>query len=457
MRIQFNRTKETINLTEGPIGRQLIRFALPLFLGSLLQLLYNTVDLIFAGQFLGKEASAAVGASSLIVTCILGFFTGMSVGVGVVIAKAVGEGDSLRVHRAIHTAAGMTILFAVLFTAAGLLLAPAVLRWMDTPEDIMASALVYLRLYLCSLFSIVSYNIGSGILRALGNSSAPMRYQLFGGIANVFGNAFFICVLDWGVRGIAMATVCSQTLAAVFTILHLWKLEGEVQFRFRKIALDFGICRKILSIGIPAAVQAIVITLSNLIVQANINRLGVDSIAAFTAYFKVENFIYLPIMAFGSASSTFTSQNCGASLPQRVKKGTRMAILLGIATTMVTSWTVLLFAEQLFGLFATEAEVITLGMQIAWTTYPFYFIYVFLEVFASTIRGAGKTLVTMVIIVVNMCLVRTAALTVMMHLNPTVTGVAIIYPLTWTCTAVCLFLYYKKGRWLAEQQKSKTS
>ena len=152
MRMRFNRAKETIDLTEGPIGSQLIRFALPLFLGSLLQLLYNTVDLIFAGQFLGKEASAAVGATSLIVTCILGFFTGMSVGVGVVIAKAVGEGNSHKVHRAVHTAAGMTILFAVLFTAAGLLITPVALRWMDTPKDILASALVYLRLYLCSLF-----------------------------------------------------------------------------------------------------------------------------------------------------------------------------------------------------------------------------------------------------------------------------------------------------------------
>ena len=442
------RKKEIMNLTEGPIGKQLFRFALPLFLGSLIQQLYNTVDLIFVGQLLGKEASAAVGASGLIVTCILGFFTGLSVGVGVVIAKAVGERDYHRLSRTIHTAAGMTILFAALFTAAGLWLAPVFLTWMDTPTDIMGDACVYLRMYLCSLFSIVSYNIASGILRALGNSSAPMRYQLFGGIANIFGNTLFIYVLPWGIKGAALATVCSQTLAAFLTVLHLWKMEGNARFRFRKIRLEFDICKQILSIGIPAAVQSIVITLSNLIVQANINRLGVDSIAAFTAYFKVENFIYLPIMAFGSACSTFTSQNYGAMLYQRVKKGTRTTLILGITTTLITSWSILIFAEQMFGLFATEQEVISLGTKIAWTTYPFYFVYVFLEVYASTIRGAGKALHTMIIIVVNMCLVRTAVLMIMMHLHPTVTGVAVIYPLTWICTAFCLLLYYKSDRWM---------
>lgn len=448
MRISLKRENENLNLTEGPIGRQLFRFALPLFLGSLIQQLYNTVDLIFVGQILGKEASAAVGASGLIVTCILGFFTGLSVGVGVVIAKAVGERDQNKLNQTIHTVAGMTILFAVILTAGGLLLAPTFLEWMDTPVDIMEDAYIYLRMYLCSLFSIVSYNIGSGVLRALGNSSAPMRYQLFGGIANVVGNAVFIYILNWGIQGAALATVCSQTLAAVLTVMHLWRMKGECKLRFREICLEFGICKQILAIGIPAAVQSIVITLSNLIVQANINRLGVDSIAAFTAYFKVENVIYLPIMAFGSACSTFTSQNYGAMQLDRVKKGTRMALLMGICTTLATSWFTLLFGEKMFGLFSTEQEVVSLGVQIAWITFPFYFVYVFLEVFASTIRGAGKALPTMIIIAANMCLVRIALLTVMMHMDPTVMSVALIYPMTWVCTAISLLLYYKSNRWL---------
>lgn len=439
--------KETLNLTEGAIGKKMFRFALPLFLGSLIQQLYNTVDLIFVGQFLGKEASAAVGASSLIVTCLLGFFTGLSVGVGVIIAKAVGERDTGKLHQTIHTAAGMTILFAAVFTIAGLLLTPTFLTWMDTPSDIMKDACVYLRMYLLSLFSIVSYNISAGILRALGNSSAPMRYQLFGGIANVVGNTLFICVLQWGIRGAALSTVCSQTFAAFLTVRHLCRMEAPAALRFRDIRLNFGVCKQILAIGIPAAIQSIVITLSNLIVQANINRLGVDSIAAFTAYFKVENFIYLPIMAFGSACSTFTSQNFGASLLDRVRKGTQMALLMGIVTTLITSGLSLLFASRLFRLFAADPDVITLGVKIARITFPFYFVYVFLEVFASTIRGAGKAFQTMLIIVINMCLVRTVVLKLMMHINPSVTGVAAIYPVTWICTASFLFFYYQSKRW----------
>lgn len=442
------RNRENMDLTKGPIGKQMFHFALPLFFGSLIQQLYNTVDLIFVGQFLGKEASAAVGASSLIVTCMLGFFTGMGIGVGVIIGKAAGERNQNKLDQTIHTAAGMTILFTVIFMAVGLLLTPVFLSWMDTPKDIIKNACIYLRMYLLSLFSIVSYNIGSGILRALGNSRAPMRYQLFGGIVNVLGNVLFICVLQWGIRGAALSTVCSQTLAASLIVIHLWRMEGETRLRFKKIHLESAICKQILAIGIPAAVQSIVITLSNLIVQTNINRLGVNSIAAFTAYFKVENFIYLPIMAFGSACSTFISQNFGASKPERMQQGTRIALIMGISTTLVTSWITLLFAKQLFGLFVTDSEVVVLGVKIGWVTFPFYFVYVFLEIFASTIRGAGKALPAMMIIIVNMCLLRTAVLILMMHMNPTVTGVAIVYPITWVCTAFCLFLYYKSKRWM---------
>ena len=440
--------EEIQDLTRGPIGKQLTAFALPLFAGSLIQLLYNTVDLMFVGRILGAEASAAVGASSLIVTCILGVFTGLSVGVGVAAAKAVGSGDTGKLKDIIRTAAGLTCLLALVFTVLGFLMAPMCLRWMRTPEEILPSAVGYLRLYLLSLISIVSYNIGSGILRALGNTRSPVLYQLFGGIANLLGNTLFIYCLNWGVQGAALATACSQGLAALLTVGHLCRMKTEYRLRLRQMKLDKAICKAFLAVGIPSAVQSVVITLSNLIVQSHINVLGVDSIAAFTAYFKVENFIYLPIMAFGQACSTFTSQNIGARQVERVKKGVNTSLLLGVAVTIATSALTLAFSRFAFHLFARDASVVALGSQIAWVAYPFYFVYVFLEVYASAIRGAGKALPAMGIILVNMCLVRICVLKGILFFQPSVIGVAAVYPITWVCTAVCLLLYYRSNRWL---------
>ena len=446
---------EVRDLTQGPIGKQLFAFALPLFAGSLIQLLYNTVDLMFVGRILGADASAAVGASSLIVTCILGIFTGLSVGVSVSAAKAVGSGDTGKLKDIICTAAGMTCLLALAFTVLGLLMAPMCLRWMRTPKEILPSAVGYLRLYLLSLISIVSYNIGSGILRALGNTRSPMLYQLFGGIANLLGNTVFIDFLNWGVQGAALATACSQGLAAFLTVRHLCIMKTEYRLRLGKMRLDKTICKQFLSVGIPSAVQSVVITLSNLIVQTHINALGVDSIAAFTAYFKVENFIYLPIMAFGQACSTFTSQNIGAAQVERVKRGVNTSLLLGVAVTAGTSALTLVFSRFAFGLFARDASVVDLGVQIAWVAYPFYFVYVFLEVYASAIRGTGKALPAMGIIVVNMCLVRTCVLKGILRFQPSVVGVAAVYPITWVCTAVCLYLYYRSDRWIPPMKEKK--
>ena len=442
---------EIRDLTQGPIRKQLISFALPLFAGSLIQLLYNTVDLMFVGRVLGTEASAAVGASSLIVTCILGAFTGLSVGVGVVTAKAVGSGNIGRLNQIIHCAAGLTCVLSLVFTVLGLIMAPEFLRWIQTPADVLENATAYLRLYLLSLISIVSYNMGSGILRALGNTKSPTLYQLAGGIANIIGNTLFSCFLDWGVQGAALATACSQGLAAFLIIRHLCTIKTPYRLRLRQLQINASICGQFLLVGIPAAIQSIVITLSNLIVQAHINQLGIDSMAAFTAYFKVENFIYLPIMAFGQACSTFTSQNIGANQVDRAKQGVKTSLFLGITVTISASVLTLCFSDFAFGLFSKEPAVIALGTKIAFVAYPFYFIYVFLEVYASAIRGAGKALPAMLIVVINMCVVRTCILKVVLHFYPNALGVAAVYPLTWACTGLCLFLYYKSGGWFSAQ------
>ncbi len=285
-----------MDLTKGPIGRQLVLFALPLFGSSLIQQLYHTVDLMFVGKLLGKEASAAVGASSMLVTCILCFFTGMGAGVGIAVSQAFGAAKEGELRRIIHNGAGLTLLGAVLFAAFGWGFAPVFLQWIHTPENIIPQAILYIRIYFLSLLSIISYNIASGILRALGNSRSPMLYQLWGGIANIIGDWFFMAVLQMGVSGAAIATLFSQSVAAVLTVRHLYDLPESYALRLHKIELNGVICKRIFSVGIPAAIQSLIISLSNVIIQARINTLGIDSMAAFVAYFKVENFIYLPII-----------------------------------------------------------------------------------------------------------------------------------------------------------------
>lgn len=444
--------QDTTNLTEGPITRALVLFALPFFGSSLIQQLYNTVDLMFVGRLLGKDASAAVGAGSLLITCMLGLFTGLSVGVGVVTANAFGSGDLQKVKRVIHTAASITLLGGGAMMALSIALTPTFLRWLRVPESIFPLAVTYIRIYFLSLLSIIAYNMSAGILRALGNSRTPMLYQFFGGLANVLGNTLFIYVLRWGVRGAAAATFLSQGVAALLTVRKVCRLDERYRLRFREIAPEPALVRDIFAVGLPAAVQSMVITFSNLIIQSRINGLGVDSIAAFTAYFKVENFVYLPILSFGQANTTFCGQNTGAGRPERARKGTRVALVLGVAITVAISAALLIFHDFAFGLFTNDASVVELGASIARITFPFYFLYVFLEVLSSAIRGAGKSLPPMVIILLNSCVLRVAILQLIMTVNPSVQGVALVYPITWAGNVLCLSLYYFLGHWMPVQK-----
>lgn len=438
-------------MTSGTIWRQLTVFALPLLAGSLVQQLYNAVDLIFVGRIVGTGAAAAVGSSGMMVTCIVCFFTGLSAGVGVVVGKAAGGGDFVRLSRLIQTAAGLTGASALLLTLLGLAASPCVLRLMNTPPELMPDALTYIRLYLLSLPSIVAYNVGAGVLRALGDSRSPTVYQICGGLMNVLGNFVFIYLLGLGIRGAAFTTICAQSAAAALVVRRLSRLDGRYRLDFKKVRIEPELCVSILAVGIPAAVQSIVISLSNLIVQSSINTLGINVMAAFTAYYKVETLIYFPIIALGQACSVFTSQNVGALQPERVRSGVRTAVAVGLCVTAATSSAVILSAEPLFRLFSADPAVVALGRVMAFTAFPFYFLYVFLEMFSSLIRGAGRSLAAMAIVVFNMCVVRIGILAAVMKFCPGAQSVAAVYPLTWGCTALCLFLYYKSGRWIPKR------
>lgn len=434
------------DLTQGNIVKPLILFALPLLGSSLIQQMYNTVDIIFIGQLLGKEASAAVGASSLLVACMVGFFTGLSIGSNVLAARFFGSKKYKELKAVVSMAFVVSVGGGLVLTLLGYALAPLFLRWLNVPDTIYCLSLEYLRIYIASLTSMVGYNIGAGVLRGLGDSRSPMIYQLIGGIVNIAANALFIGWFEWGVQGSAVATLLSQSLAAVFVFRRLALLDQAYCFSLRELRLKFDTLRAMMLIGVPAGIQAMLVTLSNLIVQNHINMLGIDSIAAFTAYFKVELFIYLPIVAIGQANITFTSQNIGARKPDRAIRGTSVSIALGLGVTIVFSTIVLLFCEQAFLLFTRDASVIGIGTQMVMSVFPWYFMYVFFEVLAAFIRGNGKNLEPTLIVLVNMCLIRPIYVMIISQFEPNAVAIAWVYPITWFTTSVCMGLYYLKLR-----------
>ncbi len=436
-------------MTEGNIGKQLCLFALPLLASSFIQQMYNTVDLIFVGNFVGKSASAAVGASTLIITALVGFFSGMSIGASVIAAQFFGAGDQEKLRQTIQTAIGFSVIGGMVFMMIGYVGAPYFLRWMNTPNEIMTPALSYIRIYFISLISVMTYNMGVGIIRAFGNSKTPMVIQLIGGILNIIMDAIFVVGFQMGVNGVAWATLISQTFAGILVLYLLAHSETEYELHLKEIRIEKGIFYKILIVGIPAGLQILMIVIANIFAQYHINHFDVDAIAAFTAYFKVELPIYLPIIAFGQAITTFSGQNMGAHNLKRIKQGTRVCVLIGIGVTLLVSALLLLFGRQAFRLFTQDAEVIACGMRIIWTTFPFYWIYVFLEVLGDSIRGTGKSAPPMMIILVNICVVRTILLFVIMAFYHDVRGVAATYPITWAITAFCMSVYYLKGKWVS--------
>ncbi|MCC8140148.1 MAG: MATE family efflux transporter [Lachnospiraceae bacterium] len=432
-------------LTEGPIWKQLLLFALPLLGSSFIQQLYNTVDLLFAGNLIGTDATAAVGASSLVITCLVGFFTGLSVGTGVIIANRAGSGEWEDVNRTIHTAMGLSLLGGALLTVLGIALSRPVLMLMGTPTEIFDSAVSYVRVYFLSMIPLAIYNMNAGIIRSVGNSRIPLLIQSVGGVTNVLADFVSIYFLHMGVEGVAWATMLSQGIAAVLSVLFLMKKGEHYRLEWRKIRIEGNILNRILRMGVPAGLQSMVITLSNVFIQYKINAFGVDAIAAFSVYFKVELLIYLPIVAFGQAMTTFAGQNMGAGKISRIRKGVKVCIGMGITYAVVAAMLLLYLGEGIFALFDRDAAVIACGLRIIRITFPLYWVYVILEVLADAIRGTGRSLPPMGIILSTICGFRTVLLIIFTSLWDSIEAVAAVYPAAWLAASLCLAVYWKRS------------
>lgn len=432
------------NLTQGSIGKGILVFLLPLLASTLIQQLYNTVDLIFVGKFCSTEATAAIGASSLIITCLIGFFNGMAVGTNVVAAHIYGKQDKKGLKNVIQTVFMIGLIGGLIVTILGIYFAPIFLKYMNTPQSILDLAVKYLRIYTLSMISVVIYNLLCGILRAIGDSKSPMMFQIFGGIVNIIADFIFIVILKMDVQGAAIATLLSQTLTAILTIRYFYKRKEEPKLHFTMNIFDQEIFKKILMIGIPAGVQSIVITLSNIIIQSQINSFGVDAIAAFTSYFKIELILYLPIIVLGQALVSFVGQNYGAKQYDRINKGVKYSMVVSVIITMVVSTLMIINSDYVFAIFTSNVDVMKYGKEIVSITFPFYFLYAILECLSSQVRGRGISIPPMIITLFSFCGVRIIFLIVLLIKNNSISSIALTYPISWLSAVILtgLYVYY---------------
>lgn len=428
---------KTNDLTHGSIGKGYILFAIPLFLGSLFQQLYNTVDMLFVGNVLGKNAAAAVGASSILVTCLINLFTGVAVGAGIVISQLFGARKEQEMKEAVWIAVLAGIAGGLCLTVIGVTCSQAALVKLHTPEAIIPDAVLYVQIYFLSAVPMVLYNMCSGILRAQGDSRTPFHALAAGGIVNVIMDAVFLIVLGWGVAGVAVATLFSQSMTAIFLLVHM--LRHKVLTRQR---LRWDLLGKIISVGVPVGIQSMILTLSNVVVQYHINGFGENVIAAFAVYFKAENLLCLPIIAFGQAMVTFTGQNYGARRYDRIRKGILVCNGISAMVLVVLSWSALAAGKWILGAFCPDQAVIAEGLRIIGVTFPVYFIYSLFEVTGGVVRGIGKSVPSMIIVIVNLCLIRILLLEIVDRTVHSVEAVAALYPVTWLLATVLFVIYY---------------
>lgn len=442
--------KQTM-MTEGAIWKKILLFSIPLILGNLFQQLYNTVDSIIVGNYIGSNALAAVGSGSSFINLLIGFCVGASAGAGVVISQAYGAQDTERVHKAVHTTIAISIVCGIVVTVAGVFLAPTVHKMMNTPVEVYEDAVSYLRVYFGGMLFSVVYNLAAGILNAVGNSKRSLIYLMVAAFSNIILDLFFVVVLKMGVVGVALATDISQFLSCVFIIGYLMKTNEVYKLKIREIKFYKGLVSKIIKIGIPTGIQNIVIAVSNVIIQSGINSFGAVVMAGFTSYVKIDGFNFLPLMSFSMAATTFTGQNIGAGKIDRVKKGMKVSLAIGMGYAMATGVLLFNLAPYAMGIFTKDPEVVECGVYLMKFFCPFYWILAFIHVMAGTIRGTGKTLPPMIIILVSLCFFRIVWIATVVPRIGELYGLVMVYPLSFVVGAILTILYAKFGKWMPKE------
>jgi len=431
-------------MTEGSISKKILLFALPVFLGQLLQQLYNVVDSIVVGNYLGKEALAAVSSSGSLIFLVVGFVNGLFTGAGVIIGNRYGAKDYKAVHTAVHTAIAFGLIMGVLMTIAGVFGCPTILRWMGTPDDVFPNSVLYLRLFFCGGLANVMYNTCCGIFQAVGDSKHPLYYLICSAIVNTILDVLFVIVLGLGIKGAAFATVIAQFLSAILAFVKLTRVSDVHKVVIRDISIDWETLSQELKLGVPTGIQNSVIAIANVIVQSNINAFGSVAMAGCGSYFKLEGFAFLPITSFCSALTTFTSQNIGANNMERAKKGAKFGIGAGVLCAEVIGVILFAFAPVFLRLFSNDPEVIAYGIKQIHTESLFYCLLAFTHCMASVLRGAGRTTVPMFVMLGCWCVFRITYITVAVRLFPVIRTIFLAYPITWSMSSIIFVIYYMK-------------
>ena len=440
--------KKSTVMTEGSIWKKILFFSIPLILGNLFQQLYNTVDSIIVGNYIGSEALAAVGSSGSLINLLIGFCIGASAGAGVVIAQFYGAQDREGVRKAVHTTIAIAIAAGAVLTVVGIVATPILLKAMGTPQEVFDQASIYLKVYFGGILFSVVYNMSAGILNAVGNSKRSLVYLMIAATSNIFLDLLFVVVLKMGIVGAAIATDISQLLSCIFIILFIVRSEDVYRVKLKDIRCYDNLLGKILKIGLPTGVQNIVISLSNVIVQSSVNSFGAVAMAGFAAYIKVDGFNILPVLSFSMAATTFVGQNVGAGRLDRVKKGMYVSVAMGIIYTVCTGILLLTFAPQVIGVFTQNGKVVEYGVYIMKFFCPFYWMLGILHILAGTIRGTGKTMQAMVVFLFSLCIFRVLWIWGAMSVSHKIGGVMLGYPLSWLVGLVMILIYVWKGNWM---------
>ena len=435
-------------ITEGVIWKQLLIFFFPILLGSFFQQMYNTVDTIIVGRAVGRQALAAVGATSALVNLMGGFFIGLSSGATVILAQFYGAHDGENVSKALHTGMLLSVILGLMVMALGILAGPWILRITQTPESCMEDAVLYIRIYFSGSIAFMIFNMGASILRAMGDSVRPTLFLIVACIVNIVMDIVCVVYLKMGVAGAAIATVLSQIVSAVLVVWMLLRQRESCRLHLKKLSLNGNMIRSILIIGIPAGLQFITFDLANLIIQSSVNSFGEITVAAWTAYSKSDAIVWLIITAFGVAVTTFVGQNFGAGKYHRIRRSVWVGMAMCGAVVAAVSLVTLYFRNFLLGIYTPDRDVIRVGAHVMLYIVPFNVIFVPVEVFAGTMRGTGYSLVPAVITGLCACLFRILWVAVMVSWQHTPEMLALAYPVSWTLAAAVFTVTYFRGTWL---------
>ena len=434
-------------MTEGNIWRKIIFFSIPMILGNLLQQMYNAVDSVIVGNYVGSNALAAVGSSTSIINLLIAFSIGASAGAGVVVSQFIGAGNKKGVKISVHTALAIAIILGMILTAAGIIFTPTILKWMRTPEEVMRESVVYLRLYSAGLLFSVVYNMAAGILNAVGDSKRPLIYLGSASFLNIVLDIILINWMKMGIAGAAIATNISQILSCILILVFLSKVPENYQLKFREIKIYKKMAGRIIKIGLPTAIQNTVISFSNILVQSSVNTFGAKAMAGFGAYLKLDGFNILPILSFSMAVTTFTGQNYGAGKTDRLKKGMWAVVIMGVVYTLALGAIILMFSDFFMGIFTQDKEVMYYGIKAMKYFCPFYFLLSIMHGLGGTIRGTGKTVPPMVILLISLCLFRIVWIQFIVPKFNTIDIIYLLYPVSWFVGMVLMVLYAWKGSW----------